>query len=162
VAAVETAVALGHRAIHPPAALEAALAGDRAALAGSASLLVLGPPTSSGPLRSIARSLPLADSGPSAPAVLEEVRVGSRTVLWLSGAAAAALYETNMSGQVAVVDATGHASTVTGPGAGPETVGGAPAGARVRAATRLLIAATAAALLVIAVGQLLRARGPGR
>lgn len=177
-AAAETAVALGHRAAAPPGRVEAALAGDAAAISGAANLIVIGAPLQAGPLAPIAGGLPLRVSGsgevvldragqpslrlPASLAAVQEARAGARMVLWLGGGrtpgrAAAALYESGLEGTLALMGPAGLVSVVPPSGHGqPAASTTAPAAAWTAG---LLVLLVAAALLGVAVWLLVGTRG---
>lgn len=164
-AAAQAAVALGSRAAGPPLQPEAALAADPGAVAGSAHLLVVGPPEVATPLKRMAGGLP--PPVPPGTGQVAETRSGQRTVLWLIGSgegslnrAVSILYDPKLAGKVASVDTSGKVSI--GPagettGAGNSQAADRPEGSGT-VAVAVLIATVAVVLVTLAVMQLLRAR----
>lgn len=164
-AAAQAAVALGSRAAGPPLQAEAALAADPGAVAGSAHLLVVGPPEVATPLKRMDGGLP--PPVPSGTGQVAETRSGQRTVLWLIGSGEASLnravsilYDPKLAGKVASVDASGKVSIGAAgdtPSAGNAQAANRPEGSGTLAVA-VLIAAVAVVLVTLAVVQLLRAR----
>jgi len=162
-AAIQAAVALGHRSTAPPGVFEASLLVDPSALAGVANLVVVGAPDTAAPLASLARGLPKAPPGAG---VVAETSSGQRTVLWLIGSSegavqrtVAALYSADLSGEVATVDATGKVAVVqlSSGGHGPQAAGAPVTSGRGTVIVAMLILAVAVLLVGFSVVQLLRA-----
>lgn len=162
-AAVQAAVALGHRSAAPPGAFETSLLVDPSALAGAANLVVVGAPDAAAPLARMARGLPQAPPGAG---VVAETSSGQRTVLWLIGRgegavqrAVTALYSADLSGEVATVDAAGKVAVVQlSSGAHGAQPAGVPAtSGRGAVVVGMLILAVAVLLVSFSVVQLLRA-----
>jgi cellulose synthase subunit len=162
-AAVQTAVALGHRSAAPPGVFETSLLVDPGALAGAANLVVVGAPDTAAPLAQMARGLPQAPPGAG---VVAETSSGPRTVLWLLGSgegavqrAVTALYSANLSGEVATVDAAGKVAVVqlSSGGHGAQATGVPATSGRGAVVVGMLILAVAVLLVSFSVVQLLRA-----
>ena len=162
-AAVQAAVALGHRSAAPPGMFETSLLVDPSALAGSANLVVVGAPDTAAPLAQLARGLPQAPPGGG---VVAETSSGQRTVLWLIGSgegavqrAVTALYSANLSGEVATVDAAGKVAVVqlSSGGHGAQATGVPATSGRGAVVVGILILAVAVLLVSFSVVQLLRA-----
>jgi hypothetical protein len=158
-AAVQAAIALGHRAAEPAGRLVTVLADD-SSVAGRDNLIVVGRPASGGALDELFRAAPRLQQPPGpSDGLLEETHSGGRTVLLVSGPGAAALYDPQLAGQVALVDSAGRVSYPAlsdGPGGGPRPSG--PLTSRGAGLVGMLILGAALVLLGAVVIQLLHTR----